>query len=96
VEGLGDALLDVGGALKEGVDTVTFQEPHYDPRITDPDIVIVTDPYQGQGKGIPEPDTVLMIDRDDVADDTIDEDGKDPETLMVPMVSDPLEDDSEP
>jgi hypothetical protein len=96
VEGLGDALLDVGGALKEGVDTVTFQEPHYDPRITDPDIVIVTDPYQGQGKGIPEPDTVLMIDRDDVADDTIDEDVKDPETLMVPMVSDPLEDDSEP
>jgi len=96
VKGVGDAVWHAGGALKEGVDAVTFQEPHYDPRITDPDIVIVTDPYQAQGKRIPEPDTVLMIDRKDVPDDTIDEDAKEFETLIVPMVSEPSEDGSEP
>ena len=84
---VGATLGDVGGALKEGVDALTFQQPHYDPRITDPDIVIVTDPYQQPEIGIPEPDSVLLINREDGPDVVIDENDKAPELLLIPDVS---------
>ena len=84
---VGATLGDVGGALKEGVDALTFQQPHYDPRITDPDIVIVTDPYQQPEIGIPEPDSVLLINREDGPNVVIDEKDKAPELLLIPDVS---------
>ncbi len=84
---VGATLGDIGGVLKEGVDALTFQQPHYDPRITDPDIIIVTDPYQQPEIGIPEPDSVLLINREDGPDVVIDENDKAPELLLIPDVS---------
>ncbi|MGB6230281.1 MAG: TolC family protein, partial [Litorimonas sp.] len=74
----------LGGILKEGVDAATVQEPMYDPRIADPDMVIVTDPYSDTPDRAPEPDDDLVIDLPDVPDSRIDEGAPTPPPVPVP------------
>ncbi|MEM9600087.1 MAG: TolC family outer membrane protein, partial [Pseudomonadota bacterium] len=81
-DGLGERLQELGGAVKEGVDVLTFQTPHYDPRITDPDVAILTQSDPVEAGLVADPDAVLSLNPDELPDDQIDEHAE-PDTVMT-------------
>lgn len=83
----GRGFLDIADTLKEGVDTLTLQEPQYDPRINDPDIMITVDPDPDFIGDVSITRDMLPITRDQVPDSGIEEDRKPDEPLVFPEVS---------
>lgn len=81
-DGLGDRLQELGGALKEGTDRITGQTPHYDPRIDDPDVIIVTAPDPVAAGRIPDPDDILPLQPTELPDEQVDEE-HDPDLIIV-------------
>ena len=64
-DGLGERLDQIGNAVKEGVDTATWHEPAYDPRMDEPAPVVVSDPY-GEGVPVAPVDELIRLDVPDV------------------------------
>jgi outer membrane protein len=89
---IGRGLLDIADAVKEGVDTLTFQEPHYDPRINEADIEIVINPDPEYIGSVSVEDSALPIQADQVSDSEIKEDETPGEPLVFPEISIPPSD----
>ena len=70
-DGLGERLQELGGVVKEGVDALTFQTPRYDPRITDPDVVSLTESDPVEAGRVADPDEVLSLDPEELPDEQI-------------------------
>lgn len=72
----GRAAVVVARSAKEGVDIVTLQEPLYDPRINQAEVMIAVDPDPETIAGVAVTDDILRMTRDPMPDSQIDENMK--------------------
>jgi len=86
---IGRGLLDIADTMKEGVDTLTLQEPYYDPRINQPDVEIVINPDPDYIGTVLIGDDMLPIRAEQVPDSDVNEDETPDEPLVFPEVSIP-------